>query len=1000
MPREQAVNIQNDFTQGLITETTALRFPENACTDADNVVFDETAKSCVRDGVDRETGAVTDTIADSTDHTFTTYLWENVAGNGVTTFLVQQVGSVIHFYDVSTSTDVSPNKKSFEVNLETYKTDTGYDTSLANCQYSSVNGDLIIVHPFIDPLSVEYRVGSDDISITAVPLIVRDVRGLDDTLTLNERVTSTLANLRTSSPLHYYNLLNQGWFDEVLTQWDTARADMPSNADYVALSRASTTDSFDDAILTSLEAPTTLSPRGKFLLKVGEFDRETAITDYGFTGTSLTGTSSSKIVTDLGTFTTIGNFTDASKAFDGVTNTTSSSSAKVRSTVDNSGNMVFNTDYTLTSDSFANEGRLHDGSTTEVATNTAGTAQVTYSITSTNTINRVIVREDSDGPNTGWQTNTLGSPRLRIQSTNVDTGQIALSADNINNDYTNDTVHTDADSITLTWSNNSFNYGSGTIVPSEVELYREPTLTSAQYIGKDFTVSGKQIVSVKIFPSSDEGIHNQDIDVAWSAKLYASNSTPTNSTDGTLLGTTSDAQNTTGSISIASNDSATSYRYVWVNVELTDSDFIADDTVDFLYIAELQFFEVDTSPGEEGEITNERVSCVTTMNSRLFYGGVNTRALSNIIYFTQVLEDKSKYGKCYQNNDPTSETSSVLLASDGGEIKINDMGKLHKLMAYEGSLLAFASNGVWRIWNQQGGFDATAFRVDRISNIGTSSPNSFVEVEGIPYWWGEEGAYRIEYNPQFRSFSVQNVTDERIRTFFLNIPAENRNYCHGVYDIANKAIIWLYNDAVSLMDSDKYRFDKALCYNVLTKAFYPWSFSDSSKIKIKGAIYVRTSTRQSQSIVKYPVTTNNTGLLYANHDSSVFSDWYNLASDISDTDERFSYDAYFVTGYRIKGELQRYHQPNYVFMYTESHATVNSSAYLQTYFDFANSSTASKWSIVQQLYSGKADSRVVKVRKLKVRGKGRAMQFKVSNDPGEFFCIVGWSVKDVANSDL
>ena len=84
MARNQAINIQNDFTQGLITETTALRFPENAVTDCDNVVFDETGKFTRRPRIDIEENQGKHLTTTSSASAYTEYQWEDVSGTGET----------------------------------------------------------------------------------------------------------------------------------------------------------------------------------------------------------------------------------------------------------------------------------------------------------------------------------------------------------------------------------------------------------------------------------------------------------------------------------------------------------------------------------------------------------------------------------------------------------------------------------------------------------------------------------------------------------------------------------------------------------------------------------------------------------------------------------------------------------------------------------------------------------------------------------------------------
>ena len=133
----------------------------------------------------------------------------------------------------------------------------------------------------------------------------------------------------TQGAKHYYNLLNQGWWQGLVTAgthdatksalgaWDAARTDMPSNADAVGSFRSSPTVPFDSTRADTYKQGNTPAPKGHFILSVGSADRVTAATDEGF---SLTGLSS---VSELMTSSsgTISDMTDSSYATDGLFDT-------------------------------------------------------------------------------------------------------------------------------------------------------------------------------------------------------------------------------------------------------------------------------------------------------------------------------------------------------------------------------------------------------------------------------------------------------------------------------------------------------------------------------------------------------------------------------------------------------------------------------------------------------------------------------------------------------
>jgi hypothetical protein len=108
------------------------------------------------------------------------------------------------------------------------------------CQYVTGLGKFFVASAAINPLMISLN--DDEVSVTVTPLLlrVRDFDGAPDGLTDKERPASL-------SPSHYYNLLNQGWFQPYITyfasggqHWDDGSSDLgpypgygayPSNVD-------------------------------------------------------------------------------------------------------------------------------------------------------------------------------------------------------------------------------------------------------------------------------------------------------------------------------------------------------------------------------------------------------------------------------------------------------------------------------------------------------------------------------------------------------------------------------------------------------------------------------------------------------------------------------------------------------------------------------------------------------------------------------------------------
>jgi hypothetical protein len=202
MARSTATNVENNFSKGLITEATGLNFPENACTETYNCIFHHTGEVTRRPGIDYE-GSFEVTEQDMDDNSVREFIWKAVALNGEFTFLVLQIGSILNFYQLET-TSLSPSKKSFTVDLNDYKVASAPEVEPITCSFSSGHGYLFVAHPYCEPFYVKYDSETDDITVTAVVIEVRDFEGVEDGLRDDERPA-------TLSVEHHYNLLNQGW---------------------------------------------------------------------------------------------------------------------------------------------------------------------------------------------------------------------------------------------------------------------------------------------------------------------------------------------------------------------------------------------------------------------------------------------------------------------------------------------------------------------------------------------------------------------------------------------------------------------------------------------------------------------------------------------------------------------------------------------------------------------------------------------------------------------
>ena len=309
MARSGNITVENNFTKGLITEYTAMNFPENAVTETDNCIYSELGTVSRRLGVDYEDAAIVRSLTslgataggvssgDDT-HTFSEFKWFSVGNEGTTSFIVQQIDNIIRFFTDDSS--ISPNLKTFDIDLLDYATAGSTDTQIgANiCQFTNGDGYLFITHPLCEPLYVSYNSDTDTIDVNDITIKIRDIEGLDEDVENDDRPI-------VLTDIHKYNLYNQGWDTDVpnidgysenaLVYWDRARTDYPSNADVWWVWRGSRgwvsfTQGFtlpeDGVSPDSIQRGNSPAPRGHYVYDAFDIDRSTKSGIAGLVGQS------------------------------------------------------------------------------------------------------------------------------------------------------------------------------------------------------------------------------------------------------------------------------------------------------------------------------------------------------------------------------------------------------------------------------------------------------------------------------------------------------------------------------------------------------------------------------------------------------------------------------------------------------------------------------------------------------------------------------------------
>lgn len=417
----------------------------------------------------------------------------------------------------------------------------------------------------------------------------------------------------------------------------------------------------------------------------------------------------------------------------------------------------------------------------------------------------------------------------------------------------------------------------------------------------------------------------------------------------------------------------------------------------------------------------QRCSTCTFFAGRVFYSGLAVEEYSSRIFFTQIIEGPDQHGKCYQTQDPTSEKLFDLLPSDGGVIKILDAGRIIKLMPVFGQLIVFASNGVWAISGSEGlGFSAVDYTVSKVSSVRSISHTSFVEVDGLPIWWTSDGIYTLQFTNAAATPTAISITDNKIKGFIDDIPDENKGTAKGAFNSITRIVQWVYRSDFGNNIIEKYNYDRILNLNTLTGAFYPWSIDSSIDTKFNGIVTVEAfggnlvtfevvsdeDEVQSDSddviviapenpataaVFKYIITTPNG----SDYDFSFAEARDPNFVDFADVENSpVPYEAYFISGFKLRGDAQRKFQTNQIYIFTR--ADSDQAYTFQGRWNYALAGNTGRWTSVQNVDIPQSDYAYT-YRKLKCRGHGVALQYKISSIPGKPFNVIGWSALDTVN---
>jgi hypothetical protein len=385
------------------------------------------------------------------------------------------------------------------------------------------------------------------------------------------------------------------------------------------------------------------------------------------------------------------------------------------------------------------------------------------------------------------------------------------------------------------------------------------------------------------------------------------------------------------------------------------------------------------------------------------------------VFFSQVTTTLDKAWKCYQEADPTSEVISDIIDTDGGVIIIPEANEIRGLYAMGNYIVVVASNGVWAIGGVQGYFKATAYTIDKLTDLGCVGSNSIVYANGSLMYWSDSGIMLVSSGgSSVTGLDVSDITNKVLNKYYTSIPLVHKRRARGVHDPLNNIVRFLFSTELS----DANTYDMELCYNFNLQAWYKNKYSvgankvlsplfviDAATTSVVEDIYLtdgtlvedayieRTVPIQSTPSVKYLVS-DGTEVYFCRQMSQEYKDFGN------------SFYSYIVTGANIFNDTQRQKMIDYITVSlrrTEDGYTVNeegglelakpSSCLMSVRWDFTDTSVANKWTSPYQVYrytraivpsSLSADNGYSLVQtKNKVRGQGKAISIKFESEEGK-----------------
>lgn len=403
-----------------------------------------------------------------------------------------------------------------------------------------------------------------------------------------------------------------------------------------------------------------------------------------------------------------------------------------------------------------------------------------------------------------------------------------------------------------------------------------------------------------------------------------------------------------------------------------------------------------------------------------FFAGRFFYLVGSTVLFSQIIrEDVRNIGKCYQDADPTSQTISDIIATDGGEIIFQELGYGKAIKKFPLGLLAFGTKSVYAITSTSNNtFSATQYLTQFVTHAGCISGKSVVGVEDTMFYWSPQGIYQISVDQISGTQAIaSSISADTIQSWYNNLPDFSKENCVGAYDYTNRRIVWLYPTSEDNLQNR----DGVLVYYLDFKAFLPSKIAEGGQLITVFETILPTYLTPSIALFagdnEISAGTNDVivkdfGEEYARNysvcylgyiksfDRLFFCDFY--SRDFLDWQESM-YKSYAVSYPITFGSTwKKQYTPTLqcYFLRTEEDELTNgsylapSSCYLSARWKWSDTQESDRWDLTQNAYI--RIPRFMEFRyvngKIRVRGSGPAVQYKIESKDDDDFKLSGMNM--------